>query len=194
MHEGQVPLIVCDESGRFLFLAYTDKKGYKKSLERGTLWAVHPESDRLLPNGSEGILQHIEDRGAYYYAEVSISSFYPGDQREKYSYPSQANTEIGPCSNLTEPLTPESQLTALLEIIRERKVTRPKESYTGQLFDGGIEKLRKKLVEEAVELILARKREETIVEAADLMFHLLVFLEAENIDFSQIMEELNRRQ
>ncbi len=181
MQEDLHPLIVCDESGRFLFLAYTDSKGYKKSLERGTLWAVHPEADHLLPNGNERILQRIEDRGSYFYAEVSISS-----------YP-VTNTNENPLPSSSGSLSGDGQLSTLLEIIKERKARRPKESYTGQLFDSGIEKIRKKLGEEAVELILARKREEAIVEAADLLYHLLVFLEAENIDFSQILEELNRR-
>ncbi|MCX7788065.1 MAG: phosphoribosyl-ATP diphosphatase [Spirochaetes bacterium] len=184
MQEDHRPLIVCDESGRFLFLAYTDSKGYKSSLERGTLWAVHSESDRLLPTGNEGILQRIEDRGSYFYAEVSISSYHPGVTEEK-------NENLLPPPSVS--LSVDKQLAILLEIIRERKARRPKESYTGQLFELGIEKIRKKLGEEAVELILARKREEAIVEAADLLYHLLVFLEAENIDFSLVLEELNHR-
>lgn len=200
MTEEHRPLIVCDESGRFLFLAYMNAKGYKKSLEQGTLWAVHPESDRLLPNGNEAVLQNIEDRGSYYYAEVSITSYYPGDTKASAASSSQLiqdQNTLEQDKTLSVPAGPFSgdlQLSALLNIIHERKVTRPKESYTGQLFDLGIEKIRKKLGEEAVELILARKREEAIVEAADLLYHLLVFLEAENIDFSQILEELSRRQ
>ncbi len=184
MEDTHLPLIVCDESGKFLFLAYTDKKGYKKSLEKGTLYATHPESDHLLPNGNEGVVQRIEDRGSYFYAEVSFSTHSAGTKKD-------TNESIQSMSS--ESLPSDLRLSTLLGIIKERKFDRPKGSYTGQLFDAGIEKIRKKLGEEAIELILSRKREEAIVEAADLLFHLLVLLEAENIDFSQVLEELSRR-
>ena len=195
MKEEYRPLIVCDESGRFLFLAYTDRTGYMKSLEHGTLRAMHPESDQLLPHGSEGVLQRMEDRGTYYYAEVSISSFIPGDPRGDILSPSKATGEVGASSSPPAgPPTPEEHLRALLELIKNHNQSRPRNSYTGNLFDAGIEEIRKKLAQEAVELILSRSREDTIVEAADLLFHFLVFLEAENIEFSQILEELIRRQ
>lgn len=195
MEEEYHPLIVCDESGRFLFLAYTDREGYIKSLEHGTLWAGHPESDQILPNGREGLLQRIEDRGTYYYAEVSISSFTPVDMQKGKLSPLKTAQEVRETSHLPEkPSTPEGSLHDLLESIKNRKMARPSNSYTGRLFDAGIEEIRKKLGQEMVELILSHNREDTIVEAADLLFHLLVFLEEENIEFSQVLEELSQRQ
>jgi phosphoribosyl-ATP pyrophosphohydrolase/phosphoribosyl-AMP cyclohydrolase len=195
MKEEYRPLIVCDESGRFLFLAYTDRTGYMKSLEHGTLRAVHPESDQLLPNGSEGVLQRMEDRGTYYYAEVSLASFIPGDTHGDILSPSKATGEVGVSSSPPAgPSAPEEHLRALLELIKNRNRSRPCNSYTGNLFDAGIEEIRKKLGIEAVELVLSRTRENTIVEAADLLFHLLVLLEEENIEFTQVLEELSRRQ
>jgi phosphoribosyl-ATP pyrophosphohydrolase len=81
----------------------------------------------------------------------------------------------------------------LIQVIKERKANRPEGSYTTHLFNSGIEKIRKKTGEEAIELILARRREDIAYEAADLIYHLLVLLEAEDIDLGEVLEELSRR-
>jgi phosphoribosyl-ATP pyrophosphohydrolase/phosphoribosyl-AMP cyclohydrolase len=84
----------------------------------------------------------------------------------------------------------------LAEIIRRRKEERPAGSYTTKLFDGGLDRIAKKLGEEAVEVVIAGKnqdRMELIRESADLMYHLLVLWEQSDLRFSDIATELARR-
>jgi phosphoribosyl-ATP pyrophosphohydrolase len=70
-------------------------------------------------------------------------------------------------------------------------------SYTAQLLSKGVEKCAKKFGEEAVELAIAAvqgKRDEATKEAADVLYHLLVLLEAANIPPDDVMKELARRE
>jgi|SRR5210317_2069801 phosphoribosyl-ATP pyrophosphohydrolase/phosphoribosyl-AMP cyclohydrolase len=84
----------------------------------------------------------------------------------------------------------------LSEIIKDRKYNPSQESYTSSLFQKGINKIAQKVGEEAVELVIESKdsnRELFLNEAADLLFHYLVLLEAKGIDILDIMEVLKSR-
>lgn len=84
----------------------------------------------------------------------------------------------------------------IYQIILERK-TNPKEgSYTVTLMTSGVDKVLKKVGEEAAELIIAGKggvRQEIIYETADLLFHTLVLLGFYDIEPEEIYGELRRR-
>tara|TARA_B100000579_G_scaffold437715_1_gene468443 strand:- start:30866 stop:31477 length:612 start_codon:yes stop_codon:yes gene_type:complete len=84
----------------------------------------------------------------------------------------------------------------LEKLIQTRKIEKPKNSYTTELFDEGIKKISKKLGEEASEVIiasLAEKRSDLVYESADLMYHLLVLLANEEISFDEVVDELSNR-
>ena len=91
--------------------------------------------------------------------------------------------------------TPEQPdiLAHLYELVRERRRSMPEGSYTTYLFSSGVEKIRKKTGEEAVELVLARERKEMVSESADLLYHLLVLLCASDIEIREVLEELAGR-
>ena len=82
----------------------------------------------------------------------------------------------------------------LLQTIRERKNKSIDKSYTSSLLSGGLSKCVEKLEEEFDELKEALDKNYNIVhEAADTMYHLLVTLEAANIKFEDVLEELEKR-
>tara|TARA_B100000767_G_C19519307_1_gene431746 strand:- start:162 stop:464 length:303 start_codon:yes stop_codon:yes gene_type:complete len=82
----------------------------------------------------------------------------------------------------------------LLQTIRERKNKSIDKSYTSSLLSGGLNKCVEKLEEEFDELKEALDKNSNIVhEAADTMYHLLVTLEAANIKFEDVLEELEKR-
>lgn len=84
----------------------------------------------------------------------------------------------------------------LEELLKSRKKELPKGSYTSKLFKKGIDKISQKLGEEAVELIIAsknKKHEETIYEAADLVYHLLVLLAEKDIPLDSVIQEMKIR-
>jgi phosphoribosyl-ATP pyrophosphohydrolase len=87
----------------------------------------------------------------------------------------------------------------LEQTILARQVSPSEKSYTAQLLAGGIERIGGKVVEEATEVVEAageqgdEGRTHTILEAGDLVYHLLVLLAARGISFSEVEAELARR-
>jgi phosphoribosyl-ATP pyrophosphohydrolase/phosphoribosyl-AMP cyclohydrolase len=84
----------------------------------------------------------------------------------------------------------------LQDIIVERKKSTVAKSYTKLLFDKGINKIAQKVGEEAVELVIeAKDSDEDLFknEAADLLFHLLVLLEAKDVKLGDVVEVLRER-
>jgi phosphoribosyl-ATP pyrophosphohydrolase/phosphoribosyl-AMP cyclohydrolase len=85
----------------------------------------------------------------------------------------------------------------LYDLIATRKETRPEGSYTTKLFTEGIDKIVKKLGEEAVETVIAAKNDSSqriVEETADLLYHLLVTLVEKGVTLDEIREELQKRQ
>src|SRR5512138_3576600 len=87
-------------------------------------------------------------------------------------------------------------LQAVSQVILERKANPTEKSYTASLMQKGVDKVLKKLGEEATELVIAGKggaRDEIVYEAADLFFHTLVLLGYHDIPLDDVYVELRRR-
>jgi phosphoribosyl-ATP pyrophosphohydrolase/phosphoribosyl-AMP cyclohydrolase len=87
-------------------------------------------------------------------------------------------------------------LTRLARTIADRGQTRPAGSYTARLLDEGVARIARKLGEEAVETVVAATSEDDArltSEAADLLYHLLVLLEAKHLPLDRVFEELAQR-
>ena len=84
----------------------------------------------------------------------------------------------------------------LEKTISKRKIDNQDDSYVASLFRKGINKIAQKVGEEAVELVIEAKDDDQalfIGEAADLFYHFLVLLEAKEIPFKIIIDELKER-
>jgi phosphoribosyl-ATP pyrophosphohydrolase len=91
---------------------------------------------------------------------------------------------------------PGFNLEILAAIIAERARDGGDQSYTRKLLDEGIEKCAKKLGEEATETVVAAlssDKKAVIGESADLLYHLLVVLEARGVKLDEVYAELERR-
>ncbi len=183
------PVVILSSNGGVLGVSRINEKGYKKSLENDELWHLVPETERLLPfEMGEGFrFKSIKRREGW--VEVVYTPVGGSKGGESNVQESEGDWKRG-VSGRVFPDIDVIERVAL--IIKERK--KGKEgSYTSYLFGEGSEKIRKKLGEEAVELILAGKRDEIIYEAADLLYHLLVLLENEEIDLNEVFLELKSR-
>lgn len=81
--------------------------------------------------------------------------------------------------------------------INDRKHNPKEGSYTAYLFDKGLDKILKKVGEEATEVVIAAKNEdkqELIYETSDLLYHLLVLLAEKGITLEELNTELQSRQ
>lgn len=88
----------------------------------------------------------------------------------------------------------------MIEKLYEELLARKKEpkegSYTTYLFDQGLDKILKKVGEEATEVIIAAKNDQTelISETSDLIYHMLVLLVEKDISLEEIETELKKRE
>ncbi|MBO7564153.1 MAG: phosphoribosyl-ATP diphosphatase [Clostridiales bacterium] len=84
----------------------------------------------------------------------------------------------------------------LYNLILDRKANPVDGSYTNYLFDKGIEKIGKKVGEEAIEAIISASKgdkENTVLELADLFYHALVMMAQLGITPEEVEEELKKR-
>ena len=87
-------------------------------------------------------------------------------------------------------------ISTLYSVIEERKEKPEEGAYTTYLFNEGIDKILKKVGEEASEVIIGAKnssKEEVIYETSDLVYHMLVLLGEMGISIDDIKEELYKR-
>ena len=90
----------------------------------------------------------------------------------------------------------EDVLTRLSQLIASRRVALADTSYTRQLLDAGPARCARKLGEEAVETVIAaisQGPDELRAEAADLLYHLLVLLEARGVRLADVLTTLESR-
>ncbi|HKX78395.1 MAG TPA: phosphoribosyl-ATP diphosphatase [Novosphingobium sp.] len=88
-------------------------------------------------------------------------------------------------------------LERLAATIAARRAADPESSYVARLNARGLAKIAQKLGEEAVETVIAalnEGHEELVGEAADLLFHLLVLLDAKQVPLADVLAELDRRE
>ena len=84
----------------------------------------------------------------------------------------------------------------LEQLLAERKSADPESSYTAKLYASGTKRIAQKVGEEGVETALAatvHDREELTNEASDLMYHLLVLLQDQELDLTTVIENLRKR-
>ncbi|MBT2659579.1 bifunctional phosphoribosyl-AMP cyclohydrolase/phosphoribosyl-ATP diphosphatase HisIE [Bacillus sp. ISL-45] len=84
----------------------------------------------------------------------------------------------------------------LEKTIRKREQDMPEGAYTTYLFEKGVDKILKKVGEEAAEVIIAAKNrdpEELKWEAADLLYHLMVLLQEQKLPLKEVLAVLNKR-
>ena len=81
-------------------------------------------------------------------------------------------------------------------VIKDRKVNPKEGSYTNYLFDKGIDKILKKLGEEATEIVIAAKNpnpNEIKYEISDFLYHMMVLMAEKGITWEEIIEDLAKR-
>lgn len=185
--KGLIPAIIVDsESKKVLTLAYMNQESLGISLDKGlTCFWSRSRQELWLKGETSGNYQHIVD-------------IRPDCDRDALLV---AVKKDGPACHLGQDSCfgegeEEFSLDGLLELIQGRKVEKKEGSYTTYLFEKGIDKILKKVGEEATEVIIAAKagdKKETIYEVADLTYHVLVLMAQMGIGLDEIKAELASR-
>ena len=190
--KGLIPAIVVDDdTGKVLTLAYMNRESLQISLEKGlTCFYSRSRQELWLKGETSGNYQHI----------VSITADCDGDALEVRVKKDGPACHLGEDSCFHNPIFGEKDekfsLEGLYSLLQGRKRELPEGSYTTYLFQKGLDKILKKVGEESTEVIIAAKaqdRAETIYEIADLAYHVMVLMIEAGISLEDIHRELASR-
>lgn len=195
--QGLIPAIVQDrQTNEVLMVAYVSPESLVKTVETGEAW-FYSRSRRSLwhkgeTSGNVIKIDRIEVDCDGDTLILKATSTGPACHTGKPTCFFQDLPERGIEFDLAE----RDVLADLFETIESRKLERPDGSYVAKLFDAGVDRIGKKVVEEAGEAVIAAKnrvKEETIHEVADLWFHSLVLLADAGLTPDDIWDELRSR-
>ncbi len=186
---GLVPAIVQDaKTNKVLMLAYMNEESVKQTMETRKVTFFSRSKNRLWVKGEESknYLNLVEIKLDCDQDAILIKAKPEGPT---------CHTGNDTCWNETNEPT-FGFLTQLENVIADRKNNPNEKSYVAGLFSKGINKISQKVGEEAVELVIESKDNNDdlfVNEAADLLFHYLILLQAKGFKLVDIVELLESR-
>ena len=199
---GLVPVVAQEAAtGQVRMVAWANREALERTLaskqahfwsrSRGRLWRKGEESGHTLAVrevridcDGDVVLYSVDPTGPSCHTGATSCFFRAqGDD-------GQLVADDGP------PDPPAGILARVAEVIAKRRRERPEKSYVVSLLERGLGKINEKITEEAGELVEALPQgdvEHTTHEAADLLFHMLVGLEAAGVPIDRVFGELGRR-
>lgn len=195
--EGLIPVVIQDaNTGDVLTLAYANSEALEKTIASKTTHLYSRSRNSLWSKGEQsGHTQEV----------VSVSYDCDADALLYRVIPHGPGCHTGAQSCFHKDMFGEhdtgegafqAALAHLLNVLKERKRVSPEHSYVAKLYASGVDRIAKKIGEEATEVVIAAKndnRKELVWEVADLFFHLLVLLEHKNISLDEVGTELMSR-
>ena len=177
-----VPTIIQEQNGTILSLVYSNKESLGKSIETKKVWSFSRSRKGVFQKGgTSGNIQEIveikkdcdNDSLLFIVNQRGTCACHTG----KYS-----------CFGAEKKF----DLNALYEKIASRLKNAPQGSYTKKLFSDEL-LLKRKLIEEAAEVITAKDRENLIWECSDLIYFLFVIMAKEGVSISDVEKENEKR-
>jgi phosphoribosyl-ATP pyrophosphohydrolase/phosphoribosyl-AMP cyclohydrolase len=185
--DGLLPVVVQDaDTRRVLMVGYMNREALQVTLDSGNVTFFSRSKQRLWTKGESS--GHVLEMTA-------IEADCDRDTLLVQARPRGPTCHLGTTSCF--PSAPGDVLGALQALIRARDAERPPGSYTTQLFESGIKRIAQKVGEEGLETALAAVVEEDgplLGEAADLLYHLVVLLQARGLSLADALRVLEQRQ
>lgn len=196
--KGLIPAVIQDAStNAVLMVAYMNEESLRRTLEtrqtwfwsrsRGELWhkgATSGHTQQVVELkydcDADTLLVRVEQQGAACHTGA-YSCFFGEGLADRGADRGADRYQV---------------LEALIATISQRHAERPEGAYTTYLFDKGLDKILKKIGEESTEVVIAAKNNdptELIAEAGDLIYHLLVLLQQQEIPFARVLDLLQER-
>ena len=194
--EGLIPVIVQHyKTSEVLMMAYMNEESFNKTIETGRMTYFSRSRNELWTKGetsghfqfvksltidcdNDTILAKVSQIGAACHTG-SRTCFFKDLVKKEYD-------DTNPLKVFLEEYA----------IIEDRKANPKDGSYTNYLFDKGIDKILKKVGEEAAEIIIAAKNpdpEEIKYEIADFLYHLMVLMVERGVSWNEVIKELADR-
>lgn len=196
--DGLVPVVVQDaKSDAVLMVAYMNKEAYNKTLETGKMTYYSRSREELWIKGeTSGHYQYVHSLTADCDLDTILAKVTQvGAACHTGSYSCFFN-EIQSRSGKEESHNPLKVFEEVFSVIEDRKLHPKEGSYTNYLFDKGIDKILKKLGEEATEIVIAAKNpnpNEIKYEISDFLYHMMVLMVEKGVTWEEITTELANR-
>lgn len=194
--QGLLPVVVQDyKTMEVLMVAYMNEEAWNKTLSTGrmTYWS-RSRNELWLKGDTSGHFQFVKSLALDCDKDTLLAKvFQVGAACHTGAYSCFFN-EVAAKSGLSK--NPHRIFEDVYDVIMDRK-EHPKEgSYTNYLFDKGIDKILKKVGEEATEIVIAAKNpdpEEIKYEIADFLYHVMVLMAERGVTWEDITQELANR-
>ena len=194
--DGHVTVVVQDyKTDEVLMVAYMNEEAYNMTLKTGKMTYYSRSRNELWVKG--------ETSGHYQYVKSLTADCDKDTILAKVSQIGAAcHTGSHSCffneimAKEYEESNPLKVFEQVFDVIKDRKVHPKEGSYTNYLFDKGIDKILKKLGEEATEIVIAAKNpnsNEVKYEISDFLYHMMVLMAEKNVTWEEITTELANR-
>ncbi len=185
---GLIPAVIQDEkTGKVLMLGYMNREALEQTRSTGKVTFFSRSKQRLWTKGeTSGHFLHLG----------SIATDCDDDTLLIKVHPDGPTCHEGFDTCFRENNQPVNFIEELENIIRDRKINPKAGSYTTSLFESGIQKIAQKVGEESVETILeaqAPGKDALVYEASDLVYHLLVLLQAKDSSWQEVIDRLKQK-
>ena len=196
-NDGMLPVVVQDyKTDEVLMVAYMNEEAYNMTIATGKMTYYSRSRNELWVKGEtsghyqyvqsltidcdlDTLLAKVEQVGAACHTGNKTCFFQPVMEKN-------LKTEDNPLRVFED----------VMGVIMDRKVNPKEGSYTNYLFDKGVDKILKKLGEEATEIVIAAKNpnpNEIKYEIADFLYHMMVLMAEKDVTWAEITEELAKR-
>lgn len=196
-NDGMVPVVVQDYiTSEVLMVAYMNEEAYENTLRTGKMTYYSRSRQELwLKGATSGHFQYVKSLTADCDMDTILA---------KVSQVGAAcHTGARSCffhevvkKDYEENSNPLKVFEEVFDVIKDRKIHPKEGSYTNYLFDKGIDKILKKLGEEATEIVIAAKNpnpNEVKYEISDFLYHMMVLMAEKDVTWEEITEELAKR-
>lgn len=194
--DDMVPVVVQDyKTDEVLMVAYMNEEAFDKTVETGIMTYYSRSRDELWVKGlTSGHFQYVKSM----YLDCDLDTILV----KVVQIGSACHTGKGSCffneafSLNSSNHNPSKVFDEVMATILDRKVNPKEGSYTNYLFEKGVDKILKKVGEEATEIVIAAKnpdKEEIKYEIADFLYHVMVLMAERDVTWEDITEELANR-
>lgn len=194
--DGLIPVVVQDyKTNAVLMVAYMNREAYEKTISTRIMTYWSRSRQEIWVKGlTSGHFQYVKSLSYDCDADTILAKVEQvGAACHTGSYSCFFNEII---SNEYDTKDPFSILSEIYRVVEDRKINPKEGSYTNYLFDKGLDKILKKVGEEATEIVVAAKNPDTNelrYEISDFLYHIMVLMVEKGLTWEEVMSELSNR-
>ena len=194
--DGMIPVVVQDyKTNKVLMLAYMNEEAFNNTIETGKMTYFSRSRNELWVKGeTSGHYQYVKELAMDCDLDTMLAKV------RQVGVPCHTGADTCFFNNLVkkeyDDTNPMKVFEDVFNVILDRKENPKEGSYTNYLFDKGIDKILKKVGEEATEIVIAAKNpdpQEVKYEISDFLYHVMVLMAEKGVNWKEITKELSRR-